>query len=113
MLMCNDTVTLVRHVKLQDGDRYECITVTGASWYAKTAVVSTAKGLVSGNVLKCRIPDGLLPVGKPPRKDDYMVRGAISHVSSPAGLKGREYFRITAIGDNRRGRNPHWVVSGS
>lgn len=113
MLMCNETVTLVRHIKLPDSDRYDCVPVDGASWYAKTAIASTSTGVAAANILKCRISDGLLPPDEPPRRGDYLVRGVITSVSSPADLTGREYFRITAIGDNRRGRNPHWAVSGA
>ena len=113
MLMCNETVTLVRHIELTDADQYECVVVSGASWYAKTAISTASQRLTTANVLKCRIPSGNLPGDKPPRKGDYLVRGVVESVSSPADLKDTVYFAITAVGDNRRGRNPHWLVSGS
>ena len=67
MLMCNETVTLVRHIRETDGDRYEGTVLNGVSWHAKSAVTETAKGLTAANVFKCRIPDGLLPNGITPR----------------------------------------------
>lgn len=113
MLMCNEVVTLVRHIKLEDTDQYDCVAINGASWYSKTAISSTSTGVTSANVLTSRLPNRLLPDGKRPQKGDYLVRGTVTGVSSPADLKDMEYFRITAIGDNRRGRNPHWLVSGA
>lgn len=110
MLMCNDTVTLVQ---LDDNDEYQCIVIEGVSWYAKTAITNTAQGLTTANVLKSRIPADRLPAGITLHKGDFIVRGEIARVDTLNEIKGREHFAITAIGDNRRGCNPHWTVSGA
>ena len=31
---------------------------------------------------------------------------------APADFSGREYVLLTVVGDNRRGRLPHWSLSG-
>lgn len=113
MLMCNETVTLVRHVAEKDGDRYECIAIVGASWHGKAQMVVSAQGAMPQNTFKSRIPEALLPTGITPRKGDWLVRGVIASVDrAPAAFSGRENFQITAVGDNRRGRHRHWTVSG-
>ena len=113
MLACTEIVTLVRHIAGEDDDTYKCVTVEGASWFAKTAIVGNGTRLTTGNVLKCRIPDGLLKDEDAPRTGDYLVRGAIASVRKPADLKGYSHFKVEAVGDNRRGGLPHWVVSGA
>ena len=113
MLMCNETVTLVHHARGQDEDTYTCTAIVGASWYAKTAIVSAGNGANAANVLVCRIPAALLGEDNTPCNGDYIVRGIVAAVDTIKGLDGRNYFRITAVSDNRRGRFPHWKVSGS
>lgn len=113
MLMCNETVTLVRHIADRDSDHYECIAIVGASWYGKVQRTVDARGASPQNVYKCRIPAEQMPTGIEPRKGDWLVRGVIaSATKAPADFKDREHFQITAVGDNRRGRFPHWAVSG-
>ena len=113
MLMCNETVTLVRHIAERDGDRYECIAIVGASWYGKAQMVVSVQGAAPQNTYKGRIPEALMPTGITPCKGDWLVRGVIASVDrAPDAFANREHFRITAVGDNRRGRFSHWVVSG-
>lgn len=113
MLMCNETVTLVRHIAEKDGDRYECISIVGASWHGKVQMIVSAQGAAPQNTFKSRIPDERMPTGVTPHKGDWLARGVIASVDrAPAAFANREYFQITAVGDNRRGRFPHWVVSG-
>ena len=113
MFQCKETITLVRHLRENDGDRYLRVPVHGASWYAKTEVVKTEKGLTTGNVLKCRIPAEGLPEEVIPAKGDYLARGLVEPVASPADLKRYEHFVVTAVGDNRRGRFRHWLLTGA
>lgn len=115
MLLCNESVTLIRHLREDDGDRYLCVPIRGASWYAKTEVVKTEKGLTTGNVLKCRIPEKLLPEDVTPAKGDYLVHGVVEALEKLSDLNGLgpENFVITAVGDNRRGRFRHWLLTGS
>lgn len=113
MFQCNVSVTLVRHLREDDGDRYLRVPVHGASWYAKTAVVKTEKGLTTGNVLKCRIPAQALGGAVVPAKGDYLVRGIAAEIGKVADLNQYEYFAVTGVGDNRRGRFPHWLLTGS
>lgn len=113
MLMCNEMVTLVRHVAGKDSDHYECIVVVGASWYGKAQMVVNAQGAAPQNTFKSRIPEELMPTGIEPRKGDWLVHGVIASVTkAPADFKDLEHFQITAVGDNRRGRHRHWTVSG-
>ncbi len=113
MFLCNEPVTLIRHLREADGDRYLCVPVNGASWYAKTEVVKTEKGLTTGNVLKCRIPEENMPKGRAPAKGDYLVHGMVERVERLPDLKQYEHFVVTAVGDNRRGRFRHWLLTGS
>lgn len=113
MLGCTETVTLIRHIKQPQGDAYDCVVIRGASWFAKTETVNTVKGITTGNVLKCRILPGSLPESAPPCVGDYMVHGDIDALIKLSDLLPFEHFRITAVGDNRRGRLKHWLVTGS
>lgn len=111
MLMCNETVTLVQYDEITDA--YRCTVLEGVSWHAKTAIVNTAQGVTTANVLKSRIPADRLPEGVTLCKESFLVRGIVAEVKTLDELTGREMFCVTAIGDNRRGHNPHWVVSGA
>lgn len=114
MRMCDETVTFVHHIRTPDGDSYQCIPISGVSWYAQTAVVPQDKGLKTSNILKCRIPAERLPHARP-QTTDFMVRGIVTEIQKSSDLKacGLEYFTITGVSDNRRGKNPHWAVSGA
>ena len=109
MLACNETITLVQHTADNDRDTYNCIAVAGASWYAKTVIVTSGDGAKPANSYEVRIFGELAAAPKP---GDYVVRGTIESVTKPTDLKGHEYFRITSVGDNRRGGLRHWRVSG-
>lgn len=113
VLQCDETVTLVRNLEKDDGGGYACTVMRGVSWFAKTAVVVSGDGAKPVNTLKARIPANALPEGTAPQKGDYLVRGALERMERPAELLRREYFQVTAVGDNRRGRFPHWAVSGA
>ncbi len=109
MLGCTETVTLVHHIK-NDDDTYICHTVKNASWFSKTTISTSADGAKPVNTFEVRLFGDL--TGVQPALGDYVVKGTIRNVEKPADLKNSEYFRITAIGDNRRGGLPHWRVSG-
>ncbi|MBS6881652.1 MAG: hypothetical protein KH195_00080 [Clostridiaceae bacterium] len=114
MLMCNETLTLVREIRGDDGEAYTCTPVLGASWYGKAVAVPSTDGARIQNTYKSRIPAQNLPPDKIPRKGDYLVRGVVAAVTrAPADFAGMEYFLISAVGDNRRGRLRHWAVSGA
>lgn len=53
-----------------------------------------------------------MPTGICPSPGDYVVKGALATMSKPGDLKDREHFRITGVGDNRRGILSHWKVMG-
>ncbi len=117
MLMCNETVTLVRHIKTKTSDAFTCIAIVGASWYGKTVIQAPAQMGVNGvqpaNVIKVRIPEENMPEGLMIQKGDYLVRGMIAGVSNLDDLKGREYMKAMTVSDNRRGRMQHWAVTGA
>lgn len=114
MLLCNETVTLVQAVRGKDGETYTCTPLTGASWYGKAVTIPTADGARIQNTYKVRLPAGTMPEGMKPRAGDYLVRGVVAAVTrAPADFAGMEYFLISAVGDNLRGRLRHWAVSGA
>jgi hypothetical protein len=47
-----------------------------------------------------------------PAVGDYVALGVVESIEMPSDLKQYDYFRITAVGDNRRGRLSHWRLSG-
>lgn len=110
MLGCTETITLVHHIAEADGDRYVCHTVNNASWFSKITIATSADGAKPVNTFDVRIMEAL--EGHIPELGDFCVKGIIEHVTKPADLKGRDYFRITAIGKNFRGVLSHWRVSG-
>ena len=110
MLACDELITLVKHTAENDRDLYNCIAVAGASWYAKTVIVTSGDGAKPANTFVVRIYTN---ENISPAPGDYIVRGEVSSIEKPADLKGREYFRVTSVGDNRRGSLPHWRVSGA
>ena len=109
MLMCNETVTLIQHIKGTDADTYKCIVCTGASWYKKTTITTSADGARPANTYEVRIM-GNADIS--PASGDYMALGVVKAIEKPADLKGVDHFRITAIGHNKRGRLAHWRCSG-
>lgn len=133
--MCDQTVTLVHHVKGKDGDTYTCTTYSNASWFARQTISTSGDGAKPVNSYEVRImtrDDISLDMG------DYVVLGAFDNFEAPSDLDigkvytsadGRvftaadgsllvldtaahEHFRVTAIGDNRRGWLAHWRLSG-
>lgn len=112
MMLCTETITLVRLVKGLKDDTYVCRVISGASWYAKAVVQLESKGLTAANSVKIRIPANLLP-DMTPKTGDYAVRGAVTDITSLKDLNGMEFVKLLTVGDNRRGQFPHWVVSGA
>ena len=116
MLLCNETVTLIRLQRTDDGEEYLLTKVAGASWYGKRVIAQTTKGAEPQNTYTVRIPQANMPKDVIPRRGDFVVRGMVEEVKrAPADFVDREYFCITSVGDNRRGRPQmrHWAVSGS
>lgn len=112
MLMCNETVTLIRHTKTADSDSYEPIIITGASWFGKFKLTPGDVSANAATEITVRIPTENMPDGIVPRTGDYMARGAVS-VYSLEELGAVESFEILSVGDNRRGRLKHWRISGT
>lgn len=119
MLMCNEILTLVHHVREPDSDRYELTEIKGASWYAKTLVSAPIsqmgnKGLAAENTVKVRIPENNMPAEVKMQPGDYLIRGSFtsSVKHAPKDFADTEYRKIIGVSDNRRGRNPHWAVTG-
>lgn len=109
MLMCNQTVTLVHHVKGVDSDTYICTPYGNASWFKKRTISTDGDGAKPINTYETRIMGNVeifVSLG------DYVVLGIVSSVEKPSDLETLDHFRITAIGDNRRGGLAHWRLSG-
>ena len=110
MLMGNETVTLIQMRQTDDGETYVCSVINDASWYGKAVTMLSTDGAKVQNTYKVRFADSSIT----PQPGDYIVRGIVSSVRRvPADIAEREYFRISAVGDNRRGRLQHWAVSGA
>ena len=110
MLMCDKTLTLVQHIKEKNGDTYVCTPIPGCSWYSKLKVELQGKGLEAARITRIRIP--VLPPDITLHTGDFLVNGVVAEVSRPAELSDTEYITILDIGDNQRGRFPHWAVVG-
>ena len=108
MLGCTETITLVHHIK-DDNDTYICQTIKNASWFQKTSIATSADGAKPVNTFDVRIFDY---IDVPLALGDYVVKGIVESIETPRDLKNELYFRITSIGDNRRGGLAHWRVSG-
>lgn len=110
MIGCTETVTLVHHVAGINEDSYICTVMEGVSWFGKAGDAPSASG---GEAPKAeytvRIPANAVP-DPLPAPGDFLVRGVLMAYQGKHSLKGREYFRISRVGDNRRGRNLSHVV---
>lgn len=112
MLACNEAVTLVRHIKTASGDRYETEVIHGVSWFSKIGMNPANSGESPAEHHIVRIPAAVVPEVLPHR-GDTMVRGELTvEVTRLRDIPERmDSFLITRIGDNRRGRLSHVVVS--
>lgn len=110
MIACTETITIIKHSADTDRDTYNCIAVTESSWFAKTVISTSGDGAKPANSYEVRV---FGPLSVAPKVGDYVARGVVKDVTKPADLKDVEHFRITSVGDNRRGGLPHWRLSGS
>lgn len=110
MLACDQTVTLIKHNTDTEADTYTCVPVNGASWYAKTVITTSGEGAKPANTYEVRL-FGNADIS--PAPGDYVARGIVKNITKPSDLKTVDHFRITSVGDNRRGSLPHWRLSGS
>ena len=111
-LHCDQAITLIKHEKASEGDFYTCYAIPEASWFSSLSISSSGDGAQPVNSFTCRIPAKHMPTGISPSPGDYVVRGTLAAMTMPGDLKDREHFRITSIGDNRRGLLSHWKVIG-
>lgn len=102
MYLANEQLTLVRHIETPTGDSYVSIATKG-SWKYEAGNDMSRQGQAPVSSVTVRIPEENLPIVLPVA-GDYMVRGAV-YIGSLSGLRGREYFRIASVRDNRRGAN--------
>lgn len=114
MLMCNETITVVHLEKKDDGEEYACKVINGVSWYGKRVMNQSTKGAEPQDTYTVRIPFECVPP-ELPEKGDFVIRGIYADQikRAPADFSEREYFCVTSVEDNRRGRMKHIVVSGS
>lgn len=110
MLVCKEKVTLVRHIREVEYDRYECVVMAGVSWFGKRGLRSSTDGKDVPEVeYTVRIPAAVIPQ-ELPKRGEFLVRGVLGEYLGPDSLDGREYFKITQVGDNRRGKFLSHVV---
>lgn len=111
MLACDKTLSLVQRTAGKDDDTYTVILLSGCSWYSKDVTDIRDDGRIfSARATKIRIPS--LPEGVILKKGDFLVNGTIAGpVTKPSDLSGAEYVTALSIGNNRRGKFPHWEVT--
>ena len=108
MLECNNTVTLLHIDHTSDDDSIECIILENASWFKRNTITTSEKGATPSNSYESRImTEGDINVAL----GDWLVLGRVESVEKPSDVT-LDKFRITAIGDNRRGMLGHWRLSG-
>lgn len=108
MLGCTETVTLIHHDRESDEDNYICTTFENASWFKRNTISTSGDGAKPVNTYESRIlTDADITVSP----GDWLVLGVVESVDVPSSIE-LDKFRITAIGDNRRGLLAHWRVSG-
>lgn len=115
MLMCDQTATLIRleYDEKQDAERYACTVLIGVSWYGKACIVKDENGRKAASEYRVRIPAAVADkAGVTPKRGDFLVLGAVTSVSCIEEISAHTGFVIHSVGDNRRGRFRHWVVSG-
>lgn len=106
MLMCNETITLVR----SDGMSYTSDVISGVSWYDKAVVALQDRGLAASRVTKIRIPADRLP-DMLPQTGDIVIRGhGPSEINSLKDLNGYTFAKVMEVSDNRRGGMPHMAL---
>ena len=109
MLECNNTVTIIHHDRASDDDLYICTAYDSASWFKKKTITTSADGAKPVNTYDVRImTDEEIEVDL----GDFVALGNVDAFETQSDLKDFDYFRITAVGDNRRGILAHWRVSG-
>ncbi len=114
--MCDESVTLIRHIRDIDGDRYEPVILRGVSWYGKLRISPSESGAAAVNEITVRVPKEVMPEGIAPEVGDYLAREEIDSnteldFEKVSALK--ELFEVLSVGDNRRGHLPHWRISGA
>ena len=117
MLACTETITHIQmqHNKETGKDFYVCTRIDGVSWYGKLIATPESKGLTGAVKVTVRIPEDSMPDVIISR-GDFIVRGIVESIEKHADLKGKEYFTVLSVGDNRRSRRKnlrHWAVSGA
>lgn len=108
MLECTNTVTLIHHDKLSDDDDYICTVYENASWHKRTTITTSGDGVKPANSYECRI---MTEAEINAELGDWLALGRVESVELPRDVEA-DKFRITAIGDNRRGSLKHWRFSG-
>lgn len=109
MLGCTETVTVISKNKGIDDDLYICKVFDGASWHSRVTISTSGDGAKPVNTYECRI---MGDIDIEVKTGDYVAKGIVESIEKPADLKNIDHFRITAVGDNRRGKLAHWRLSG-
>lgn len=107
MLMCDETITLVR----SNGMTYTWETISGVSWYDKAVAAMQDRGLAITRITKIRIPASRLP-DMLPQAGDLVIRGeGPKTISGLKDLDGYIYAKVMEVSDNRRGGLPHMALT--
>ena len=115
MLMCNEKITLIQHVKEADTDKYIPIVIDGASWFGKVKISPSDSGAAHVVEVTVRVPADKMPENVVPKVGDYIKRGETlqEEMSFEEFSTTEEVFKLLNVGDNRRGKLSHWRLSGA
>lgn len=98
---------------------YECRILTnqsnvknGAPTFASHVVLTPAEGQTNTYVITKGEGEEPVYLDITPAPGDFVALGVIDGIEKPSDLKGVEHFRVTSVGDNRRGKLSHWRLSG-
>lgn len=110
MLGCDKTVTLLM---LDRDDVYHMWEVKGVSVYRQVKSSVQERGMVFASEARVRIPVEVMPEDCTPAVGDTLVFARLDAAPRvPSDLKGLPTATVVHVGDNRRGRLPHWLVVG-
>ena len=129
MLLGNETITIYN----KHANGYKRTVLRGVSWYSKQAVSVTKEGLFSADTVIIRIPASIEGYVQPKAWAQSQIGWPVQHWTLQNGdriVKGDVPLEITdgkisaleknydnvitvmSIGDNRRGKLPHFRVGG-
>lgn len=96
MLLCRETVTLVRQTKAASGDTWSAQAISGAYWRRCAASRAEERGMAASGQVRA-----LLPAGTCVRAGDVLIRGERTQaVAGLEALAGEDWCTVFEVCDN-------------